>query len=424
MESPITPRKRKRMEGTISDMSSKYFSEIDQTKCGNIVRIKTHICDLCGQQLNATKLWNLSNHLSTCHPEIYLKITADKIEKIPTKRLKLLQNCTEIVAVNGRPFSCLHDSGFQSIIAKTLKELVDAKQPLNLSDHNLTEVKKHLSETAEKMRKHIQNEVKDQSLSLLCDIVTKHNRSILGVSVQYSFNGQLKIRSIGFIELQESHTGKYLAEVIIKRLGDFGINLKQILTITTDNGKNVLKMIRDMECCLHSEISQAKRNLTQAFISAESDVPRAGLSDQEIDSAIDELLADAREISDDEAFDMVYAEVASDRHETLLSEMSSEMANYGANIVWDIVGINCCAHTLQLGIKDAIAKLDKKHYNVIQLCRQVCKFLRLKSSSFEMEKIGISYRLPRLENDTRWGSMFLMVSVFYKKKILLKYFIY
>lgn len=415
MESSITPRKRKRMENTI--MSLKYFSEIDQTKCGNIVKIKTHTCDLCGQQFNATKLWNLSNHLSVCHPEIYMKITADKIEKISIKRLKLLQNCTEIVAVNGRPFSCLHDSGFQSIIAKTLKELAGAKQPLNLSDHNLSEVKKHLSETAEKMRKHIQNEVKDQSLSLLCDIVTKHNRSILGVSVQYSFIGQLKIRSIGLIELQESHTGKYLAEVVIKRLGDIGINLKQILTITTDNGKNVLKMIRDMECCLHSEISQAKRNLTQAFISAESDLPRAGLSDQEIDSAIDELLADAREISDDEAFDMVFAEVASARHETLLSEMSSEMVNYGANIVWDIVGVNCCAHTLQLGIKDAIAKLDKRHYNVIQLCRQACKFLRLKSSSIEMEKIGITYRLPRLENDTRWGSMFLMVSVFYKKII-------
>lgn len=413
MESPVTtPRKRKRLDGCTTDLAMKYFSEIDYTKCEYTIKNKTHICDLCGQQLNGKKEWNLSAHLSSCHPNVYFGITADKKEPIAVKRLKLLQNCTEIVSVNGRTFSHLQDSGFKSIIQKSLKELDDAKQSLNLSDHNMTVVKDHLSNTAEKLRKYIQNEVKDRPLSLLCDIVTKHNRSILGVSLQYSIDGQLKIRSIGMIELLQSHTGKYLAETIIERLGVFGISLKQILTITTDNGKNVLKMIRDMECCLNSEINQAKRNLTEAFVASVNDRAHAGDSnDSEIDSAINELLAVERDITDDEALDLVFAEAASECHETLLGEMSSELVNCGANVVWDIIGVNCSAHTLQLGIKDAMTKLDQKHSNVIQLCRQVCKFLRLKSTSIEMETIDISYRLPRLENDTRWGSMYLMVSV-------------
>lgn len=410
ISSPVkTPRKRKRQEGTITDLALKYFKEIDQAnKDFQTPTKKTHSCNLCTHQLNGSNLWNLSRHLSVAHREVYFELMADKAEPVQIKRLKLLQHCTEIVSVNGRTFSALQDSGFVKIIRKFLDEFKNANCPLNLSDHNLTEVKNYLRNTASKIRDKIKAEVKGRPLSLLCDIVTKHNRHLLGVSIQYTINGQLKIRSIGLIELTKSATGKYLADLIIKRLAEFGIGLKQIFSITTDNGSNVLKMVRDMESCLRNEMNQAKNNQQPVTTSVSTSVS----NDEELDLLIDELLAGAREINDDEALDMVFEEAALECNATLLKEISTEMINYGANIAWDITGVSCSAHTIQLGIKDALLKLKSKHMNVIQLCREACKFLRLKSTCIEMEENDIGYRLPRLENDTRWCSMYLMVSSF------------
>lgn len=261
---------------------------------------KTHKCKLCNSELNGSKEWNLSLHPLNCHYDVYLEITCEKKEPIEVKRLKLLQNCTEIVSVNGRPFSYLKDSGFKSIIKDTLTEFHDGKQPLNLSDANLSEVKSHLSQTAEKIRDHIKRETEKRPLNLMCDIVTKHRRSILGVSLQYSVNGQRKVRSIGMIELHESHTGAHLADVIVKRLHELNINLKQIVTITTDNGSNILKMVRDMACHLRAEINQSNQDEHETqSTSVQNSIPlNPNNNEIEVDAAIDDLLFGTPEILD------------------------------------------------------------------------------------------------------------------------------
>lgn len=75
------------------------------------------------------------------------------------------------------------------------------------------------------------------------------------------------------------------------------------------------------------------------------------------------------------------------------------------------VGVNCAAHTLQLGINDSLKELPARHKNVIELCRRVAKFLRLKSSEHKIKEHGIEYRRPRLDVITRWGSMYQMVRI-------------
>lgn len=402
MESPRkTPRKRKRLENTVSARAEAYFEPLDKqiTEITN----KTHKCKLCNETYNCNKSCNFANHLSRRHVEIYEKIT-DLKESPAVKRLKLLQNCTEIVSVNGRSFECLHDSGFQKIIESQLTELKLAGQGLNLSDHGLTEVKEHLKKTAQKIREMIRDEVKGRCLSLLVDAVTKQGRSILGVSIQYAVNGHLKIRSIGMIELNQKHTGKYLAEVIIKRLEELGIKLVQIMTITTDNGSNVLKMVRDLDGILHTEVDKAKQSSTIT-----DDVStNFGQGDDEVDddTAIDQLIAQPHDTTDDDALNMIIDEV---NNQTLLSAISVELEHSGAEFLFDITGMNCAVHTLQLAVKDAMSKMSKSYNNVIELCRIVCKIIRLKSVRIEMEALNIPYKKPRLETATRWGSMFLMV---------------
>lgn len=402
-----TPRKRKRSEYTVSTKALEHFESIfeeDLLQDSN----KTHICRHCGAKINGTKEWNLAQHLQKCHVNIYEEITGQK-DTPEIKRLKFLQNCVEIISVNGRPFSYLLDTGFKAMVKEKLDDLQSAGCGINLSHQNLVEVKEHLQKTAELVQDEIRRETENQSLSLLVDIVTRQRRSICGLSVQFILNGELKVRSIGMIELLESHTGKYIAEVIIKRLKGYGIKLTQIITITTDNGANVLKMIRDMHEHLQAEID----NSNQATTNEQIEPIENDIANEDTDALIDELLNDGTDVTDDEAYQRLFDEVEFNPvNTTLLNVMCDEIASFGVDI-WNITGINCAEHTLQLAIKDAVSKLPQQIKNVIKLCRRVSAFLRLQSTTNALDEIKMEYTLPRTENETRWGSMFLMVCRIY-----------
>lgn len=406
MESP-SKTARKRKHETLTEKSLSYFEEIDEklNDCGTpSKKKKTHRCNLCNYDFNGSNKWNLTSHLQTKHPDVFSQLSGGKFEPTSIRRLKLLQNCTEIVSVNGRTFSSLMDSGFQAAIRTTLDELQAAKHGLNLSHNNLAVVKEHMTQTAQKVREKIKAEVAGRPLSLLADIATKHKRSILGISVQYTFNGELKVRSIGFIELCERHTGKNLAETIINRLHELGINLKQIITVTTDNGKNVLKMVREMTDYLVSEIeSKQISNQNEQTESAQDSSNEA-----DVDTEIVNVLAQAKEITDDEALERCYDEVA---HDMLLRAMTDEIKSFGTDVLWEIFGIKCAAHVLQLTVQDAMKLLGNNVANVIELVREVAKLLRLKSTCTDMARLGFEYRLPRAECTTRWGASYLLVRI-------------
>lgn len=398
-----TPQKRKRAENSVSTKALEHFetiSEEDLSKDSN----KTHICRHCDTKKNGSKEWNLAQHLQKCHFNIYEEITRQK-DSPEVKRLKFMQNCVEIISVNGRPFTYLLDSGFQAMVKEKLNDLKSAGCGINLSHQNLIEVKEHLQKTAEQVRDEIRQETQNQSLSLLVDIVTRQRRSICGFSVQFILNGELKTRSIGMIQLLQSHTGKYIAEVIIKRLKEYDIDLKQIFTITTDNGANVLKMVRDIHEYLQTEIEKAQ----QATTNEQIEHIEIDMASEDTDALIEQLLNNESEITDDEAYQRLFEEVEFNQdNSTLLNAMSDEIASLGVDI-WDITGINCAEHTLQLAIKSAVKKLPREFRNVIKLCRRVCAFLRLQSTSNALDAINMEHTVPRTENETRWGSMYLMV---------------
>lgn len=409
-----SPRKRKRESESISAKAIEYFKRIEtNSQSGDVSspRKKTHICNLCKSECNGSSKWNLAAHLAHCHHEIYSKIS-EKQDSLPIKRLKVLQNCTETVSVNGRPFEWLHDSGYRKQIQGTLDELAAANLALNLSDHNLTVVKEHLSKMAKNVREKIKAEVKDRPLSLLVDIGTKNKRSILGVSLQYLLVGEVKVRSIGFIELLDRHTGIYLANVIIKRLEELNIKLIQIFSMTTDNGKNVLKLVREMETCLQTEIDKMQQQAKETTKVTSSENSNVHNHDENLDDAIIDLLAQYTKASEEDADALENAmdEVPLDCHKTLLEVMTTELIKNDTNILWNITGIRCAAHSLQLGVNDALKLLATSVVNVISLCRELCKFLRLQSTINDMMQIGLSYRLPRIEVKTRWSSTYLMVN--------------
>lgn len=399
-----SPRRRARNENCATVKSLQYYGTFYEKEIDG-VKNKMYPCKLCESELNGNKQHNLVAHLQNVHPETF-DLIADKKQDIKVDRLEFLQNIVEMVTVNGRPFKSISDSGFQSIIQNQLRKFDAAGCALNLSDPKLPEVKKELSEMACRVRDKIKEEVHRRALALLIDIGTKNRRSIFAISIQYTVNGRLRTRSIGMIELQQSNTGKYLAGVIRDQLTLFGIDVRQILTITTDNGKNVLKMIRDFDAIVQDEIEQnTSVNAPPETTHTQSE---EDFDDIEADDEINQLLTEMD--SDEGALEEIFEESLFKRHENLLNEMSRQLVTeFGLDVLWDITGVNCSAHTLQLVIKDALLAIDKKHRNVISLCRNVAKFLRLKSTKHAYKTHGQNYTDPRLDVVTRWGSTYMMV---------------
>lgn len=289
------------------------------------------MCKLCNRSVNGTKTSNLTSHLKS-HPETYLEICRNDTT-IERKRLKLLLNCVELITVNGRAFRCLNDSAIHNMNEEILKELQAAGRELNLRDPHLTEVKETLKTVAEKIREKISNEVKNRALSLLVDIVTKRGRSILGVSVQYIIDSKVIVRSIGMIALDEKHTGKYLADLITERLNLLGIHLKQIISVTTDNGANVLRMVKNMGNQLQAEQQSTPSRPRQRVFDETSHVHDL-TNDEKTDQEIEAILA-LEDLTDDQVLDMVFeaAECVNDgpskielqSNENLLNAIHSNM---------------------------------------------------------------------------------------------------
>lgn len=404
-----SPRKRKLNEETMTAKSLDYFTALPDDGVNKMFK-----CHVCNSPINGNKLHNLSLHLRT-HKAIYKEISGQNHD-ISFKQLELLQNIVEMVSVNGRPFSCIFDSGFQSIIRDDVLQLNAAGLSLHLMDANLPEVKKHLNVMADGIREKIKQEVHGRALSLMMDIGTKNRRSIFGISVQYIINGKLRIRSIGMKELLKSHTAKYLAEVVQERLKVYGIDLKQILTITTDNGANVLKMVRDIDKILQSEMDSPTPQQAPQQPPQESQKSHCSSNaENQMDVEIEELLFNLSENSEDAALDELFDNVQLNEHETLLTAMKKQIIEeFGLNVLYDITGVNCSAHNLQLAIKNALKKLKRKHGNVIALCRHVAKLLRLKSyqEMYKTETADGCYKTPRMDVETRWGYTCLMVKLF------------
>lgn len=411
LQTPGSSRKKKSKVETIGEKSLQFFNNKEPVKrMENGVLKDYYECKECKKQICGTTLSNLGSHLYTSHPEIYRKHIGKVKESIPIQRLRLLQNCVSIIALGGRPITFLSDIGFQNIIAGKLKKFQAAGCSLDLKSSHQPEVHRHLSETAQKVREAIKKEVKNRPVSILLDVGNRHDRAMLGISVQFIVNSRVNVRSIGVIELTQRHTAANLAEVVKRCLKEYGITKRQIISITSDNGANVLKMIKDLQEILSNDLVNKPTVVTRLNFDDSS------ANDESIDNEIAIVLNRGEVNDDEEALELIVGEANEidpdllRRQQNLLCDTVNDlMTENDIDNQFEVAGINCSAHTLQLAIHDALNALPDNVKRVLSLCRRVVKILRLKATTYELKSADIAYNIPHLEVPTRWGSLFKMV---------------
>jgi hypothetical protein len=225
-----------------SSRALKYFEQIAN---GNNKRAFKCIDKDCAKVINGENISNLVSHYRVCHKQIYCEVIAPKKDAkyYGRKRLQFIQNCAEMVAINGRPFLSLSDSGFRKFIEDDLKELREAGWAISFDDKNYAEIKAYIAQLALKIENKITIETNAQFISLMVDIARKNNRSFLGISAQYMINGVVKVRALGMKQLKSAQTAQHIKNVITSCLIRFDIKIDQVVSITTDNGSNMLAMI-------------------------------------------------------------------------------------------------------------------------------------------------------------------------------------
>lgn len=380
---------------------------------------KCIISDGCMKPLSEKKMCNLVAHAKT-HKDFYQKnVESQDVEifNLPKERLKYIQYCSELVTVNGEPFTLLNKSGFLKLNARKVQILTDGGYGHGLAAPKCAAVHDHIKYISTEIINRINLDVKDKFVSLMVDAATKYQRSILGLSLQFMNEGSIAIRSVGMINITAAHTAKHMADVILERLKLLDIKTTQIIAITTDNAPNMSAMIERIneggDMAGDVEISNDGDRIEIVDPNSEDSQAEADLSThcntriwnkEHLESILHEVVT---EMEDQEQCSEELMEVLENRPN--FSDLLRDLEEILNSQTTNINNVRCAVHTLQLGVLNALDEEDFKI--IIRLCRAVCKELRKPSNINEMKENHIFIKVPRIDCVTRWNSTYIMVCV-------------
>lgn len=373
------------IEDVIENNIKNYIECFEQTQ--NIDGKFGYSCGIAGCQSKYAEKSSAIRHLRTIHKEIHNTIGNNKVEEsIQTNKSQylfdlrvkvnpddILGACAELITVHGLPISAVEYPAFKRILNPYVIALNMKGIKLSI---NKNSIKDHIKSSSNKIKQIIKTETKNKMVSLMIDIASRYNRSVLGVSISYVHNSQICIRTIGLHVLMASHTAVYIKDILIQILQEYGIRLAQILSVTSDNGKNIVKAIALLDAVYQAQKSESKQKQSDDF--TEDD---------------DEYYIDS-DIFDDDYYD----DLLTDVRESFNCACSSDL----------IQGISCSAHCIHLVVSHAIDNSPgiKK---VINESRTLVK--KLRTPTFRSKLKSADLNMAIIDVETRWNSIYSMVLI-------------
>lgn len=195
------------------------------------------------------------------------------------------------------------------------------------------------------------DELSGRLILLKIDSATCRDRSVLGINVQYTAGENIVLRTLAVRELCERHTASYISSVVQEVLAEYKISLKQVYSITADNGANMQKAVQVL-----------------------SDLQATGHDEEEENNDADTEADNMEKEPDIEIDPVVQGQV--------------------------LRSVRCSAHTLQLAVDDALK--EKGVSNIIGKARRVAKKLRTPNVVAVIKRMG--HKRAIVDCPTRWHS--------------------
>ncbi|CAH1733108.1 unnamed protein product [Aphis gossypii] len=310
--------------------------------------------------------------------------SADKTINVSIKRRAVIDGCIEMVTINGRPLKILEDSGFRKIVDPIFRSLGFTM--------NADVVRNHICNRASLVRKAITEQMKKKFFCIKMDTATRLGRTILGINVQFIYEGKIIIRNLATTEVYQT-TSINLKCILLKTLERYNLNPKFIYSITTDNGANMLKTV--------SLIREMNRDFEYFDNNEEMSENVHNFEDNQVHTD-EENSYDVSECSDEDN-NMINEQENENNQETLPSIINDLGAEVHTLEV--LRGMRCAAHTLQLSILDVFKTESIK--STINKSRRLVKTLRLPKNLEALKNMDL--KRPVIDCVTRWGSTYDML---------------
>lgn len=302
---------------------------------------------------------NVNNAQSSHSFEIRVKVNSDEI----------MDACADLISIHGLPLAAVEYPAFKKLLNPYVLGLKTKGVEISVNQRT---IKEHINKRTEDLKRIIRRETKGRLISISTDIATRYNRSVLGVSISYMFNGEICIRTIGMHVLKASHTGPYIRDVLKEILSKYDIRLAQIISVTSDNGKNIVKAIALLDSYYQSSLIHLH------------------LHD---DGEEDEYYINT-DVFDQEYYDSLLEEVRPMFENALTSDLIS--------------GISCAAHCIHLVVSHAVDN-SLEIGCLIGQCRSLVKILR--TPTFRSKLKAAEMNMAKIDVETRWNSIFSMVCI-------------
>lgn len=353
----------------------------------------------CAIQFRSAQISVHKRHVIQKHPIIWnsirketeTEVSGDKNNGKDTmicvkiSREIVIDACIEMVTKNGMPFSTMEATGFTRILHPILNGGPTKNSRKMINRKNIVE---HLDKKVICFVENVKKEVNGRLISLMMDMASRHNRSVLGISAQYMVNNKPVVRTLAMDRVNDRHTAKNLFDHVLSVLRKFDISVSQIFSITTDNGSNMLKTTEFINDLQKDETNNKIGNMIEF-----------------LDETVQSYSVDLSNSDDDNEEDD-YFESFNENNE-LEQIVNSIVA--GNNAFSFTNTISCAAHTLQLAINDSFNDIDFKEGKcLLKRCRSLVRVLRTPSVLRAIDKEQLLR--PQKQCETRWNSVYLMVS--------------
>lgn len=321
-----------------------------------------------------------SRHLRKKHVEIYTNIhelkksvgqkSLPNVSKlnIIMDRNELVNACVDLITRHSLPLSFVEFPAFRKILDPYIAALKEQNIRLSIDRES---IKDHIAHKANVVKQTIMHEVKHKMICLMIDIASRYNRSILGINIRFVCYGKVCVRTIGMHVLLSSHTAAYIVSMVKQNLLEFQINLEQILSVTTDNGRNIIKSVTLLDELYQHEIHQ-------------------------------NLISGTEDDLDNEEFDDINLD--QNEHDVLLFRVQQSLSNIQPSDL--IHNVSCAAHCLHLVVKHGIENCESAK-NIIAKSRNLAK--KLRTPTYRNKLKEANYNMALIDVETRWNSIYKMV---------------
>jgi BED zinc finger len=231
---------------------SDVWKYIQKVKNNNDVVISLN-CQLCEAEYGVTtSTATLRRHLTRMHSSTYTSNNQPRQNTSYTfaEQLHITTKLAEWIAVDLQPFNIVEQEEF--------KQFVYTLDPRYVIPCRQT-IKQEINSLFEQRKTNIKLEINSftTKIALTTDIWSSkyNNTAFLGITMHYiNNNWEIKKCLLDFIPIEGSHSGALILTNLTDTLQEFNIS-NRIISLTTDNGSNMLVCGRELANELEAEFS-------------------------------------------------------------------------------------------------------------------------------------------------------------------------